>query len=135
MSPRFFILMSYDRAKYLRQKANPRYREAWRQKRRRKKQRRYFSYAAKILRYKYKIKVTASDLWRIAKRQRMVCPVTGRHLTRENISIDHTIPLSKGGTNDLSNLRFIDYHANLAKATFSEAELLTLAKDIVNTLQ
>jgi 5-methylcytosine-specific restriction endonuclease McrA len=127
--------MSYDKQKYLREKMNPRCRERWRQKRKRKRQRRYFSYAAKTLRYKFRIQISAFDLWKIAKRQCLKCPLTGRHLTRENISIDHTIPLSSGGTNDRSNLRFVDYHANLAKASFSEAELLTLAKDIVKTLQ
>ena len=65
----------------------------------------------------------------------MICPLTNRHLTRHNISIDHIIPTSKGGTNDLQNLRFVDYHANLAKATFSDSDLLKLAIDIVNTLQ
>jgi 5-methylcytosine-specific restriction endonuclease McrA len=127
--------MSYDRQKYLREKADPHHRERWRKKRRRKKQKRYFKFIAKVLRYKYKVSITARDLWKIAKKQRLVCPLTGRYLTRKNISVDHIIPVSKGGTNDLSNLRFVDYHANLAKAKFSEAELLALAKDIVKTLQ
>jgi hypothetical protein len=55
-------------------------------------------------------------------------------LTRSNISIDHKIPLSKGGTNDPLNLRFIDIHANLAKAKFTDEALIALAKDIVNTM-
>lgn len=105
----------------------------WRQKDRRKKQKRYFKFAAGTLRYKYRISITAWDLWKIAKRQRLLCPLTGRYLTRKNISVDHIIPLSNGGTNNLSNLRFIDYHANLAKAMFSDEDLFNLAKDIVAT--
>ena len=124
--------MKYDKVRY---RADTQYRErclqTWRKKRKQKKQRRYFGYAAKTLRYKFRIQISAFDLWKIAKRQRLICPLTGRHLTRANISVDHHIARSKGGTSELPNLRFIDYHANLAKATFSDDDLFTLAKDIV----
>ena len=107
----------------------------FRKRHKRSKERHYFKYAARSLRYKFRIQIVSFDLWKIAKRQRLTCPITGRHLTRTNISVDHIIPLSKGGTNDFSNLRFIDHHANLAKASFSESELLALAKDIIKTLK
>jgi len=122
------------RRKYHRIKHTPKYIARIRRKAKRHKQKRYFKYLSEILRRKYSIGIGAWDLWKIAKRQQLICPLTGRRLTRKNISIDHSVPKSRGGTNDISNLRFVDYHANLAKAMFSEDELLQLAKDIVTTL-
>lgn len=95
---------------------------------------RYFKYLSRVLKYKCKTGhlITPQELWSLAKRQRLTCPLSGRRLTRNNISIDHIIPLSNGGDNHPSNLRFVDYHANLAKAMFSDQELVLLAADIIN---
>ena len=84
---------------------------------------------------KINVSVRQWDLWKIAKKQRLKCALTGRKLTNENISLDHIIPTSKGGTHDISNLRLVVLHANLAKLNYSDNELLELAKDIVTTLQ
>lgn len=96
---------------------------------------RYFYHRASIVNRKLKTghRITARELWSIAKRQQLICPLTGRKLTIESISIDHIIPISKGGTNDPLNIRFVDYHANLALAHFGDAALIALAKDIVKT--
>lgn len=96
----------------------------------------YFITLAQSLRSRNKNghRITANELWSIAKKQKLICPLTGRKLTRENISLDHITPLSAGGDNSFNNLRFVDYHANLAKLNYSDVELLQLAKDIVSTL-
>ena len=95
---------------------------------RKRKQVHYFKYKSSALRSKRKegYQISALELWSIAKKQKLICPLTGRKLTCDNISIDHKIPLSNGGTNEPSNLRFIDYHANLA-------DLYSLAFDLVKT--
>lgn len=106
-----------------------------REKNKRLRTNRYFYHRASIVNQKIKTghRVTAQELWSIAKKQRLICPLSGRKLTIESISIDHIIPISKGGTNHPSNIRFVDYHANLALAHFGDAALIQLAKDIINT--
>lgn len=79
-------------------------------------------------------RITAKELWSIAKKQKLICPLTGRKLTKDNISLDHITPLTAGGTNEVSNLRFVHHDANVAKHVLSDLELLQLASDIVKTL-
>jgi 5-methylcytosine-specific restriction endonuclease McrA len=78
------------------------------------------------------VKVKPFDLWKIAKRQKLICPITGRKLTNENISIDHIVSRKRGGTNEINNFQLVDFHANLAKFTLTMDELLSLCRDIVN---
>lgn len=126
-----------ERKKYQKRKNNPYYINKWKTRKLNHRRIHYFRYMAMVLRDKCKVgyKIKWNDLYKIAKSQKLVCPLTNRKLTRENISVDHKIPLSKGGTNDPSNLRFIDYHANLAKAMFTDEELRILATDIINTIK
>ena len=74
------------------------------------------------------------ELWGILKRQRMLCALTGRRLNRDNISLDHIVPLSKGGSNEPNNLRFVHIDSNTFKMDMDDMSLLELAKDIVATL-
>lgn len=74
------------------------------------------------------------ELWGLLKRQRMLCGLTGRRLNRDNISLDHIVPLSKGGSNEPSNLRFVHIDANTFKMDMNDNGLLELAKDMVRTL-
>lgn len=74
------------------------------------------------------------ELWGLLKKQRMLCGLTGRRLNRDNISLDHIVPLSKGGSNEPSNLRFVHIDANTFKMDMDDNGLLELAKDIVRTL-
>lgn len=79
-------------------------------------------------------KLIPIELWGLLKRQRMLCKLTGRRLNRDNISLDHIVPLSKGGSNDPSNIRFVHMAANRFKMDISDNDLLELAKDIVKTI-
>lgn len=49
-------------------------------------------------------------------------------------NFDHIIPVSKGGTNDLSNLAICTKDANIAKSNLSLDELKSLCKKILNFL-
>jgi 5-methylcytosine-specific restriction endonuclease McrA len=77
-------------------------------------------------------KITALDLWSLAKKQGLRCPISGEKLTIENISVDHIIPRSKGGTNILENLRLVTRAVNTAKHTMSDAEFFSFCQNIVN---
>ena len=77
-------------------------------------------------------KVTALSLWGLAKRQKCICPLSGRRITNENISVDHIVPLSKGGTHDISNLRLTVKESNIARQSMTDAEFVSLCRDVVN---
>ena len=95
----------------------------------------YFKYISKVHNKRsggYVLK--PMELWGLLKRQRMLCGLTGRRLNRNNISLDHIVPLSKGGSNEPSNLRFVHIDANTFKMDMNDNDLLELATDIVRTL-
>lgn len=71
------------------------------------------------------------DFWKLAKLQKMICPLTGRRLSSENISVDHIVPLSKGGKNLIDNFRLVDKHANLARLNYTDEEFFQLCQDII----
>lgn len=78
----------------------------------------------------YKLK--PFDLWKILKTQKMICPLTGYKLSTKNISVDHIIPVSKGGTNQPSNIRIVDVIANKMLFTSTDEEFFKICKDICN---
>ena len=60
-----------------------------------------------------------------------ICSICGRPVPFDKITIDHEIPLSKGGTNDFSNLRIAHMACNRAKADLMRDELIRLAGEII----
>jgi len=68
------------------------------------------------------------DLWHLAHKQKLICPLTGMRLTSKNISLDHKIPLSKGGTNSKENLQLVTKWANIAKNDLTDAEFIAACK-------
>jgi 5-methylcytosine-specific restriction endonuclease McrA len=102
-----------------RERINERFRERWYE--------RFFANRAKRLNNTG----LAFDLWKLWKRQRGRCALTGRRLTRENVELDHIVPKVKGGTHDISNLRWTLKEANRAKRDLSDAEFLALCSDCV----
>lgn len=73
---------------------------------------------------------TTKDLCILAYKQRLICSYSGIKLTRENMSIDHIIPLSKGGTSNINNLCIVDKRINLMKMSMSVKEFIDLCKII-----
>ena len=63
------------------------------------------------------------DLMYLFLKQKQICPYTGIHLKLgDNASLDHKIPVSKGGTNETQNLQWVCKWANIAKHDYSEDE-------------
>lgn len=76
-------------------------------------------------------KITPNQLFSLAKKQKLICPLSGRKLTTENISLDHIIPLARGGKNSIDNIMLVVKDANLAKQQLSTQEFIQLCKDVV----
>ena len=58
--------------------------------------------------------------------QKCRCALTGERLTVDNVSIDHIVPVAKGGTNELSNLRLLTKRVNKALWDSSDEDFISL---------
>ena len=64
-----------------------------------------------------------------------LCYLTGKKIDLnkpETYNLDHIIPTSRGGTNDLNNLNICIKEANVAKGDLSLEELYKLCEDILS---
>ena len=61
------------------------------------------------------------------------CYLTGRSidLEKDNYQLDHKIPVSKGGTNDISNMGIACPEANYSKSNLTIEEYLNLCKEVL----
>jgi len=61
--------------------------------------------------------------------QRGRCAYTGKRLDR-NAQVDHKTPISRGGSNDASNLHWVTADANAVKHTRTHEEFIAICTDI-----
>lgn len=74
--------------------------------------------------------ITPFQFWCIAKKQKMICPLTGRKLDGDCMSVDHILPLSRGGTHDISNLQFVHVDVNYAKRDLTVDEFVKMCQEV-----
>lgn len=69
---------------------------------------------------------TKANIW---KRDNYICQYTGKKLTREELSVDHILPVSRGGQNTWENLVTCDKEVNRIKSdrTPKEAKMKLLS--------
>lgn len=58
------------------------------------------------------------------------CALCGCPVSKENMTIDHKIPLSMGGTNEIKNLQLTCWSCNQAKANLAMGEFLEKIRKI-----
>jgi hypothetical protein len=73
---------------------------------------------------------TPSQLMETLKRQKFRCALSGVKLSPETAQLDHIEPLSDGGSNDASNLQWLDARVNKAKNTMSQAEFVRMCVEV-----
>ena len=73
---------------------------------------------------------TAKQLFALVEQQQYLCALSGRELTPETASLDHIIPLARGGTHDLDNLWVLDHRINIAKGTLLVSEFVDMCREI-----
>ena len=74
--------------------------------------------------------VDATDLKKLLEVQGYKCALSGVRLEPKNAELDHKVPLSRGGTNDLANLQWLDRNVNRAKGTMDNEEFIAMCKQI-----
>lgn len=76
-------------------------------------------------------KVTAKKLRQLIDLQNYCCALTGDELTPETASVDHKIPISKGGTNVMENVQVLHSEVNRMKGSMSTLEFILLCRKII----
>lgn len=75
-------------------------------------------------------KPTGNDLMKMLDAQGSTCPLSGRTLTPQTASLDHKVPVSKGGGHSLDNLWIIDNVVNRAKGTLTIEEFVSMCIEV-----
>ena len=74
------------------------------------------------------------DLKAIWEKQSGRCIFTGDELVPGvNASLDHIVPLSRGGTNSLDNVQWVLYRVNKMKGDMLESEFLDMCRKVLRT--
>jgi 5-methylcytosine-specific restriction endonuclease McrA len=75
-------------------------------------------------------RIGITDLRTLLDTQGFRCALSGRPLTPSNCSLDHIIPLSRGGAHTLDNVQIVRDEVNRAKGQMTDDELFGLCVDI-----
>jgi 5-methylcytosine-specific restriction endonuclease McrA len=74
--------------------------------------------------------VSPKQILALLESQQYRCALSGRELSPETASLDHVIPLSRGGVHDISNVQVLDYRVNAAKGTMTVEEFVQMCRDV-----
>lgn len=74
--------------------------------------------------------VSAQDILKLLKNQEYRCALTGRRLTPDSASLDHMVPISRGGTHCLPNAQVLHKDVNRAKGTLTNEEFIALCREV-----
>lgn len=77
--------------------------------------------------------ITAKNLMQLVERQKYRCALSGRKLTPASASLDHRMPLVKGGEHAMRNLWVLHRDVNAAKGTMTVDEFLAVCRDVCRT--
>ena len=81
----------------------------------------------------------SSKYWKeikdLLKIQNYKCALSGDKISFDDgIELDHILPTTRGGNNDLSNVRWVTKQANRLKQNLTDIELKELCKKILSTI-
>lgn len=75
---------------------------------------------------------SAALLW-LVHHQGYKCALTGQQLRPDNTTVDHIVPLSRGGDHDITNVQLVTTEANKAKGTMLTSEFVALCRAVCAT--
>lgn len=117
---------------YRRSHIEPNRREKLKAYHKKVKQLRFFHCRAVAFKHHYGSNHKASDLAKLWKSQRGHCALTGRKLTKYNAHLDHIVPVGRGGTSGLINLRWTVNIVNQAKRALLDTEFFDLCRSVIS---
>lgn len=75
------------------------------------------------------------ELITLMEKQNWKCALTGQDITfKDDLHLDHIVPKSKGGTNDIENLRWVIGDANEAKRGLLDEDVKILFSKMLDTM-
>lgn len=77
--------------------------------------------------------IRARDIMALLRKQNYRCAYTGAELTPSNTAADHYLPLDRGGTHSITNIRLVTKEVNRAKGTLSFDEFLAMCLSVIQT--
>ena len=75
-------------------------------------------------------KATASELMSLLRKQEFKCALSGRKLKPDRSQLDHIVPKSKGGSDDVDNLQWLTAKVNRMKGTMSNEEFINVCGEV-----
>lgn len=75
--------------------------------------------------------LTTKSIMRLIESQDFKCALTHRKLTPSTASLDHRVPVARGGPHVLSNCQVLDKQVNRAKGTMTTDEFISLCREVV----
>ena len=76
-------------------------------------------------------RIKAPEIEALLERQNYRCALTGHHLTPNNASLDHMVPVSRGGAHTIENMQVVLTKVNHAKGTMTQDEFIQLCRKVV----
>lgn len=70
----------------------------------------------------------------VYRRSGGTCEICGKPISRFQYSIDHIIPLSRGGTNNIDNLRAVHPTCNKLKGNFTDVEMKKVVTNVYENM-
>lgn len=75
-------------------------------------------------------KITAKALLMLIEDQHYRCALSGVPLDPENAAIDHIIPVSRGGSHDMTNLQVLHENVNVSKRNMMPEEFIEMCVNV-----
>ena len=75
--------------------------------------------------------IKPKEISALIEQQEYRCALSGRTLTPETASIDHIVPLSRGGEHAIHNLWAVHHQINAAKGTLTADDFLAMCRDVI----
>lgn len=75
-------------------------------------------------------KANAEQLMQLLKQQSFRCALSGVEISPETARLDHIVPVSQGGTDEIGNLQWLHVDANTAKGTMSQEQFILMCRRV-----
>lgn len=76
------------------------------------------------------LRPTTKRLMQLIQQQEYRCALSGVKLTPSDAALDHKLPVSSGGSDEIENLHWVSNQVNRAKGTMTNDEFIEMCKQV-----